>query len=328
MRHSVAPRTADADRRQFADDVEYYLSLTPRQLPSRYLYDDLGSALFEAICRLPWYHITRTEQRLLNAHAGDILALAGPPSTIVELGPGSGDKLATLVEGARSRMTVHLVDISAAALDAASRALDGHADVSVVLHQAPYEAGLAEATSERRGEAAWGGRTLTLFLGSNIGNFDPPGAHAFLRNIRAALAPGDAFLIGVDLVKPERDLVLAYNDPLGVSAAFNLNVLLRINTELGGSFDLAAFRHKAIWNARLSRMEMYLVSTKPQHVHVDAIDLDIDLDEGEAIWTESSYKYTAEGLIQQLDGAGFDCVAQWRDRDAAFAVTLAVRREP
>ena len=200
---------------RFAADVFYYLSLTPRQLPSRYLYDALGSALFDAICRLPWYRITAAELRLLAAHAGEIAA-AVPLSRIVELGPGNGEKLLTLVDRsglAGDGLEVHLVDISPSALDLAARALGPLEGVDVVAHQATYEAGLAAATA-RRGR----GRSLALFLGSNIGNFDAPGADAFLRSIRGSLGAGDVLLMGADLVKASGDLLLAYDDPLGVTA--------------------------------------------------------------------------------------------------------------
>src|SRR5438552_1170538 len=205
---------------------------TPRQLPSRYLYDALGSALFEAICELPWYGITRAEGRLLACRGREILARVDPLSTLIELGPGSGEKLATLIKSGDShhrRPAVHLIDVSAAALDLASRtlgAVDAARPVEILVHQATYEAGLVEVAAERRTSGS-GGRTLTLFLGSNIGNFDPPGADAFLLNIRAALATGDALLIGADLLKPEEDLLLAYDDPLGVTSAFNRNLLIR-----------------------------------------------------------------------------------------------------
>jgi uncharacterized SAM-dependent methyltransferase len=146
---------------------------------------------------------------------------------------------------------------------------------------------------------------------------------ALLERIRASLVNGGALLIGADLVKPERDLLLAYDDPLGVSSAFNLNMLLRINRELAGDFDIRSFRHRAVWNARCSRMEMYVVSTKRQRVRIEAVDLDLDLAEGEGIWTESSYKYTPDGLSRQLEDAGFATVRQWIDREAAFALSLA-----
>jgi len=313
MRHRIRSSTA------FADDVRCSLLRTPRQLPSRYLYDPLGSALFDAICELPWYGITRAETRLLADHRGEIVARRPALTRIVELGPGDGRKLRTLVEGTSARLTVHLIDVSAGALGRAAHALSGAAHVTVVTHEASFEDGLDGIAPLLRNDSP----PLVLFLGSNIGNFDPPVSLALLRRVRAALGRGGTLLIGADLVKPERDLLLAYDDPLGVSGAFNLNLLLRINRELGGHFDLRAFRHRAVWNAAASRMEMYAVSTKAQCVRIDAIDLDVELAAGDAIWTESSYKYTADGLTRHLDDAGFESVAQWIDVDAAFALTLA-----
>ena len=299
----------------FAEDVRRGLRQTPRQLPSQYLYDVLGSSLFDAICELPWYGITRAEIRLLESHRDEIFALLGGLKRIVELGPGDGRKLRILLEGTSDPMTAHLVDVSAGALERAAHTLADALHVDVVTHEASFEAGLESI--------ARGDRTLVLFLGSNIGNFDRVESAALLGRISRTLSPGDALLLGADLVKPERDFLFAYDDPLGVSAAFNLNVLLRINRELGGNFDLRAFRHHAAWNAACSRMEMSLLSTKAQRVRIDAIDLDVDLEDGEAIWTESSYKYTAEGLIFQLEHAGFEPVAQWIDKRDAFALTLA-----
>jgi dimethylhistidine N-methyltransferase len=306
-----------------AGDVQYYLTLTPRQLPSRYLYDALGSALFEAICELPWYRITKTERALLERHARAIFARVNPLSTLVELGPGSGDKLAALISagGARSRrLAVHLVDISAAALDLATRtitALDA-VDLVIVPHQATYESGLVEAMAQR----PQAGRALTLFLGSNIGNFDPPGADAFLRGMRASLASGDLLLLGTDLVKPERELLLAYDDPLGVTAAFNRNLLVRVNRELGADFDIDAFRHRALWNADESRVEMHLVAERAQHVRIPGASLEVAFEAGETIWTESSYKYRPDQVVRILERAGFRRVEQWTDASNGFAVTL------
>jgi len=300
--------------------VQFYLTQTPRELPSEFFYDALGSALFEAICELPWYRITRAERALLAAHGARIFALAEPVSTVVELGPGSGEKLATLLD-ARTHArptTVHLVDVSAAALSLASRTVGELDNVSIVAHRAPYEAGLVEATAAR----GRSGRTLVAFLGSNIGNFDPPGADAFLRGVRGSLLPHDVLLVGADLVKPERDLLLAYDDPLGITAAFNRNLLLRINRELGGDFDLDRFVHRAIWNAEHSRVEMHLVSTARQRVRVRDASIDVTFEPEEPIWTESSYKYEPDGVVNVLERAGFRGVAQWVDEDARFAVTL------
>jgi L-histidine N-alpha-methyltransferase len=315
-------RPKEARAEQFAADVQYYLSQRPRQLPSRYFYDELGSALFEAICRLPWYRITRSELRLLSVHGAAIVRRVQPLSAIVELGSGSGEKLRTIVESSDARadeLDVHLVDLSGSALELSSRILAPISGLRVSTHQASYEAGLHEAARQAGGKA----RTLVLFLGSNIGNFDPPGAEAFLRGVRANMSAGDALLIGADLVKPDRDLLLAYDDPLGVTAAFNRNLLVRINRELGGDFALDRFAHRAVWNAGESRVEMHLVATSAQHVHIDAIHLDVHLEAGETIWTESSYKYQPREIADLVDRAGFDVASQWIDNRDRFALTLA-----
>ena len=324
MRPSVAPHKAAGPGPidSLAGDVQYYLTLTPRQLPSRYLYDPLGSALFEAICELPWYRITKTERALLERHGREIFARVDPLSMLVELGPGSGDKLAALVTagGARAqRLAVHLVDVSAAALALTTRTLSAlDANLTLIPHQATYESGLVEAMALRRST----GRTLTLFLGSNLGNFDPPGADEFLRGVRASLAAGDALLVGTDLVKAERDLLLAYDDPLGVTAAFNRNLLVRINRELGADFDISAFQHRAVWNADASRVEMHLVASSAQQVRIPGASLEVAFDEGESIWTESSYKYQPGDVVTMLSRAGFARVEQWTDSEDGFALTL------
>ena len=302
----------------FAEDVHRSLQLRPRQLPSHYLYDPLGSALFDAICLLPWYGITRAERRLLCQHRDEIFTLVPDLTRIVELGPGDGSKLRILVDGPSPPVSIHLIDVSAAALAEATRALADAAHLSVVPHEASFEQGLIEV-----GRQPTDGTTMVMLLGSNIGNFDPQMSHLLLRRIHAALGGNGALLIGTDLVKPEIDLLRAYDDPLGVSAAFNLNVLVRINRELRGNFDIGAFRHRAVWNPQHSRMEMYVVSTKPQVVRIDAVDLEIELTDGESIWTESSYKDTAAGWTRRLDAAGFQTRAQWVDDDQGFALSLA-----
>lgn len=307
----------------FADDVLRDLSLTPKQLQSKYLYDALGSSLFEAICRLPWYRITRAEQRLLERHAPDIVRRiareAGDVPLIVELGCGSGEKIVILAEalqrsGRHGR--VHLIDISPQALEQSERTLGRLRHISVVGHRGTYEVGLRRAAAARDADNPM----LVLLLGSNIGNFDQPAAHEFLVAIRDALAPGDSLLLGADLVKPERDLQLAYDDPLGVTAAFNKNLLVRINRELGGTFDLDAFRHVAEWNAAESRIEMHLESLTDQRVLVDGVE--VDFVRGERIWTESSYKYDPPTLATLAYDAGYAVTEQWIDSDARFALTL------
>jgi L-histidine Nalpha-methyltransferase len=317
-RPSAAPDRTEAARAAFAFDVASSLTRSPRELPSHHLYDELGSSLFEAICRLPWYRITRVEQQLLRSHGSEIFERLRPISTVVELGPGSGEKLATLLASGRAgEVMVHLVDVSSAALEKASDALAARSSLSVVAHEATYEAGLS---SIARPVGATG-QTLVVFLGSNIGNFDPAGSDAFLRGVRASLVEGDALLLGTDLVKPEPELLVAYDDPLGVTAAFNRNLLVRINRELGGDFDLGAFSHRAVWNEPASRVEMHLVSGARQRVRVPASGLDITFEAGESIWTESSYKYRVDDLAPMLSRAGFGAVGQWRAE--GFALTLA-----
>ena len=301
----------------FAAEVAEYLQRQPRQLPSKYLYDALGSSLFEAICRLPWYRITRAESALLSRHANDILGQAGGPFAIAELGCGNGDKLALLLEGSAGCREVHLIDMSGEALERAGDRLRSARVEAVHLHATRYEEGFRRVVARRRPAVP----LMVLFLGSNIGNFDPPAAHALLAGIRAGLRPADWLLLGNDLIKPEAELLLAYDDPLQVTAAFNRNLLRRINDELGGSFDLDAFAHRAIWNAGESRVEMHLVSRRKQDVRIEAADLDVAFGEGEAIWTESSYKYDAESVIADGIAAGFAPGLQWIDGDAGFALT-------
>jgi dimethylhistidine N-methyltransferase len=307
-----------------AADVARYLTATPRQLPSRALYDTLGSALFDAICQLPWYPVTRAERRLIAAHRAAIAEGAGQPERLVELGCGNGDKLALLLgpSDAPSHHAlgrVDLVDVSASALSAAARLIGEGRDLSVLTHQQRYEDGLAVAAASR----ALGERLGVLFLGSNIGNFDPPGANIFLGMIRRALHQGDALIIGADLIKPERDLLLAYDDPLGVTAAFNKNLLVRINREMGANFDIVMFDHRAVWNADQSRVEMHLVSRGKRRVDIPAAGVSIDLRPGETIWTESSYKYEVQTFDALLRRAGFTPARHWIDREGQFLLVVA-----
>jgi len=308
----------------FAAEVRRDLALLPKQLQSKHLYDALGSSLFEAICRLPWYKITRAERRLLEAHAPAIVSRVGPAmpgaaALIVELGCGSGEKIVILAEALQAagrHGRVHLIDISSQALEQSERTLGRLRHISVVGHRDTYEVGLRDAARQRDADSP----VLVLLLGSNIGNFDAPAAAGFLRAIRGALAPGDALLLGADLVKPQRDLQLAYDDPLGVTAAFNRNLLVRINRELGATFDLDAFAHVAVWNAAERRVEMHLESLKPQRVRVG--EAWFDFAAGERIWTESSYKYEPGDIVAMAADAGFTTTEQWIDSDARFALTL------
>ncbi len=311
-------RIGFSPRSDFVSDVAEYLQRTPRQLPSQYFYDALGSALFDAICRLPWYRVTRAETALLARYAREMLESLPRPLNISELGCGNGDKLAVLLEKGGERFRrVHLIDISPAALLSARARLATLPSMPVTTFQGTYEQGLARLVTHRS-HGAW----LVLFLGSNLGNFDPPAAREMLRRIRGSLVEGDALLLGTDLVKSPRALQLAYDDPLQVTAAFNRNLLRRINDELGGTFDLDSFTHRALWNPKDSRMEMHLVSSRDQLVRVSAADLEIEFKKDEWIWTESSYKYQPEDIRCEGRHAGFQDAGQWIDEEARFALTL------
>lgn len=306
---------------ELAVDVRAGLSDTPKWLNAKYLYDPLGSALFDAICRLPWYEVTRAEQRLLACQAASILA-AADPELIVELGPGAGEKLAALVSGApltaARPLHLHLIDISAAALARAARTVGDLPHTRVTTSEATYEQGIARFATHRPVE----GPALVLFLGSNIGNFDPPEAFALLSAVRAALQPGDTLLLGADLVKPEATLLRAYDDPLGVTAAFNKNILARLNRELDADFALDRFSHRAVWQPERARIEMHLVSVGAQQVTIPAADLVARFDDGETIWTENSYKYQPAAIERLGQQAGFKVQAQWIDQPGRFALTL------
>jgi dimethylhistidine N-methyltransferase len=322
MKEQAADRRASDirdERRDFARAARFYLQLEPRQLPSRFLYDALGSSLFDAICHLPWYRITRAELQLLQRHAPTIGQVVREGGRVVELGCGNGEKLATLLTHAQvPAVHAYLIDLSEAALARSVQTLatiEGP-DIRVTTDQTTYEDGLLALPTDDTHP------TLVAFLGSNIGNFDPPGAAAFLGLIRAALHPRDYLLLGADLVKPERKLLLAYDDPLGLTAAFNKNLLLRMNTELDADFALDRFAHRAVWNGEASRVEMHLVSLVAQEVEVAESELRFRLEEGETIWTESSYKYEPGGIRQLVEPAGFLQRNQWIDERARFALTL------
>lgn len=306
---------------ELAAEVVDGLTRPAKRLPSKYLYDALGSQLFEAICELPWYGITRGERALLARERATITRPLGDEASIIELGGGSGEKLAILIEAlvARgARVETHLVDISPTALDLSARTLGGYPRVSVRCHAAAYLEGLREAVREVDGDRP----CLALFLGSNIGNLGPVESDRFLRDIRERLRPGDMLLLGADLVKSEADLILAYDDPLGVTAAFNANLLVRLNRELDADFDLAQFDYRAVWNARASRVETYLVSRSEQTVCLPRAGCCVRLAAGEAIWTESSHKYERAQIAALGERAGFACREQWVERESQFALTL------
>jgi len=296
--------------------------LGQRELPSMYLYDDLGSALFEAITLLPEYGLTRAELRLLNRHAGAMVEQLSPPVAVVELGSGSGRKTRCILEALANREPVAYfpIDASAAALLKCHQELGNLGAVSMVGLERSYLEGLQEAAARRRP----GQSLLVLFLGSSIGNFDRPAAEHFLRDIRRQLQPGDALLLGTDVEKSVHDMLLAYDDPAGVTAAFNLNLLARINRELGGDFILSNFAHEVRYQNMDRRIEMHLRSTRSQTISIRAADFICTLREGETIWTEACHKFRIEDIPGLARRTGYICSSQWIDTEWAFADNLLV----
>jgi L-histidine Nalpha-methyltransferase len=321
----AAPELPGNSTAQLARDVREGLRKEgQKELPAKYFYDDVGSALFEAISVLPEYGLTRADERLLRGHADAITARLPSPVAVAELGSGSGKKTGWLLRAiCRRRSTVYFpIELSSAALarcEADLRLLDS---ISIVGLQLDYLDGLREVAARRvKGEYI-----LVLFLGSSIGNFDRTASDEFLRKVRAILEPGDSLLLGTDLEKPGPKLILAYDDPLGVTAAFNLNLLARINRELGANFDLKHFKHVAQFNHDERRIEMHLRSTLPQTVAIPKAGVAVTFRENETIWTESSYKYNLEEVARMATQAGFICDAQWVDDEWPFAESLFIAR--
>jgi L-histidine Nalpha-methyltransferase len=309
----------------FADDVRAGLTAKPKTLPPKYFYDELGSALFEAICALPEYYLTRAESEILTERATEIMVAVGP-ARLVELGSGSAVKTRYLIEaGLRHERALEYsaIDISPSALEATAKALTSeYPNLTVRAYEGDYYEGLRQLPRDGGLTSGRHHPTLALFLGSNIGNFDPPEALRFLRAIRAVLAVGDALLLGTDLKKDRATLEAAYADALGVTAAFNLNILARVNRELGGHFDLGTFGHRAFYDETAGRVEMHLVSARDQRVAIDALSLDLSFVAGETIWTESSYKFSNEDVVRLARASGFELEREWTDGQNRFACSL------
>ncbi len=295
-----------------------------KELPCKYFYDEVGSALFEVISCLPEYGLTRADERILRHHAPAIIdAVLGEgagPVLVAELGCGSGRKTRFILEALCRRQPTmyHPIEISSSALARCERELGSIDAISIVGFEQSYLEGLLAAVARRRA----GERVLVLFLGSTIGNFDRPAGERFLSHVRGTLAPGDALLIGTDLVQSVPVMLAAYDDPLGVTAAFNLNLLARINRELGADFDLTRFRHVALYNEAERRIEMHLRSTEDQVVRIPPADLEVYLRKDETIWTENSHKYTVQEVTEMAADAGFRCEGQWVDQEWPFAQSL------
>lgn len=310
----------DSSREDFAADVRIGLTSTPKSLPPRYFYDDLGSALFEAICHLPEYGVTRAESEILSASAADIARVFGRDIRLVELGSGSARKTRYLLDAITSRQP----DLEYVPLDVDAHMLESCA--AELLREYPslrvtaVRGDLREPSRALDGMLGGSRRNVVLFLGSTIGNLDPSGAAAMLRDLASVLNPSDAIFLGADLRKPKAQLEAAYDDPLGVTAAFNLNLLGRINRELGGTFRLDAFSHLAFFNENESRIEMHLVSRDDQTVRIG--EDEIVFAAGETIHTENSYKYDEPALGSLAAAAGLTVERIWTDSAGGFADVL------
>ena len=318
--------TAPTLARDFAFDVR--AGLTEREqkaLPPKYFYDDLGSALFEAITLLPEYGLSRADERVVRRCAPELPGWFRGDVLLAELGSGSGRKTRSILEAFRQAeaFRVHRPALEYYAIDVSRRALEAcRAELAPLAMVSPLECtylqGISHLTAGRKQHQS----LLVLFLGSTIGNFTENEAEGFLKELRSHLRPGDGLLLGADLVKAPAVLLRAYDDALGITAAFNLNLLSRINRELGACFDLGAFRHVALWNERESAIEMHLCSMVQQKVAIPRADCVAEFREGETIWTESSHKYTPARLGAMAEGTGFRAAGEWTDAEWAFAETL------
>jgi dimethylhistidine N-methyltransferase len=304
----------------YADEIVRGLTSRPKTLPCKLFYDDLGSELFEQITELPEYYPTRIELEILQESSGEIAESAGVGVSIVELGAGTATKTGTLLRAfTRRQMRVKYfpVDISAAALAAARKRV--REDCPAVL----VKPVITDFSNGFNFLEEISGRKLVLYLGSSIGNFDWTDAVALLRKVQGHLSPGDALLLGTDMVKPAEILVPAYDDAQGVTAQFNKNILRRLNREFDGNFDLDSFRHIAEWNPVKSRMEINLESTRSQTAVLRTLGVKVKLAAGERIHTENSYKYTLPMVERMLCASGFKLEKTWYDKRKWFGLHLA-----
>jgi dimethylhistidine N-methyltransferase len=315
--HNLVLRDSRGD---FAEEVRQGLTSEPKRISPKYFYDQLGSQLFDAICLLPEYYLTRAENEILQRHADEIVSWVPGCSTLMEMGSGSASKTRLIIEALlRKRRDVVFmpVDISASALESSSLILlQSYPSLSIEAYAAEYFVALAQLSKKQRGP------TLALFLGSNISNFGRAEAPAFLRALRGVLKKGDALLLGADLKKDRSILEPAYDDALGVTAAFNLNLLARVNRELGGDFDLRAFRHSAFYNEEIGRVEIHIESVREQVVTIKRLQMTVHFSKGERIHTENSYKYDLQGIAQLAAETGFRSAHSWLDSQKRFSSNL------
>jgi L-histidine N-alpha-methyltransferase len=308
----------------FASDTRNGLTKSnQKELPSKYLYDAIGSKLFEVIAELPEYGLTRADERLLRRYASEIVERIPGEVIVCELGSGSGKKTRWILESLSRRSHTYYfpIEISPAALADCRRELADIDSIGIVGLEREYLDGVLEVAARRRD----GQRILVLFLGSTIGNFSYPADRDFVEEIQTILRTGDALLLGTDLEKSIPQLIDAYDDPLGVTAAFNRNLLVRINRELDADFVLDQFEHVARFNRETRSVEMHLRSRNRQTVTIARLALTVSFEEGETIWTENSHKYSLEEIRETTEAAGWCCAGQWIDNEWPFAETLLIK---
>lgn len=309
-------------RESFAQAVSRGLSSRPKTLPCRFLYDEIGSRLFSRVTELEEYYPTRAEREILETRSKELASRFPPETTLVELGSGSSDKTRRILRAfllQRDSLRYVPIDISRVELErTAYSLLDEFSSLELLALAGEYRPAL-QFLSHRR---EFQGPKLLLWLGSSIGNFERPEAVRFLREVRATLRGEDRLLVGIDLRKDRETLEQAYDDPAGVTAAFNQNLLARINRELDGRFDVHAFRHKAVWEEDRGRVALFLVSLRAQRVMVNALDTEFSFTANEPIHTENSYKYSLVEIEALVDRAGFFLEEQWLDGSAQFSLNL------
>lgn len=339
MRKSEAPtqndrlsirRFADPDdTNTFARDVREGLTSVPKVLPPKYFYDELGSYLFEAICCLPEYYVARDEHEILEKYSTEIIESIDfshhEDIELIELGSGNAEKTRRLIApllDLKSNLHYVPIDISETSLARSSEELlQAYEKLRITGYAGDYSTVLEALTPFPRSDHLTS-RTVVSFLGTSIGNLEPDGSIALLKEVRRLLGPGDVMLVGADLKKSADVLLPAYNDALNITAAFNLNLLVRINRELGGEFDITQFRHSALYNEELSRIEMHIVSREVQRVRIKALNIEIDFFETECIHTENSYKFDSERLIDLGAKSGFSLEKTWYDSNRRFSLNL------
>jgi L-histidine N-alpha-methyltransferase len=328
MNAVTLPQLPEAAYTALGSEVYRGLTARPRTLSPWLFYDQEGSRLFEEITALDEYYLTRTERGIFQTNADAIIAAASAPTpnglerdlTLIELGAGTATKTGLLLRAAIRRqeaVTYHAIDVSESALDEAQR------NLAVAIPGVTFEPRIGDYTEGLGEIPADGTRRLVLYIGSSLGNFEPEDARRLLLNVRNQLAPGDMLLLGVDMVKDISTLIAAYDDASGVTAAFNRNVLARINRELGADFDLMKYRHRVRWNGEHSRIEMHLESLMSHEVSIPSLELSLAFRRGETIHTENSYKFTVDGAKHLLAQTGFAVIDTWTDPHRWFGVFLA-----